>query len=77
MSFRGVKGGALADLVDGSIGEASMFHESFGFDAQGVTIDTAVLAEGWEKRLVGYETPTTEARWLFLLASGKGRPGSQ
>ncbi len=26
--------GSKADLIDGSIGEASMFHESFGFYAQ-------------------------------------------
>ena len=27
--------GVKADLIDGSIGEASMFHESFGFYVQG------------------------------------------
>lgn len=41
--------GAHADLVDASIGEASTFHETFGFYAQGVTIESAVLAHGWEK----------------------------
>jgi hypothetical protein len=28
--------GSRADLVDGSIGEASMFHSTFGYYAQGV-----------------------------------------
>ncbi|MCK6550426.1 hypothetical protein L6R52_31605 [Myxococcota bacterium] len=40
----------LADLVDGSIGEGSPFHETFGYYAQGVGPETAVLPEGWESR---------------------------
>ena len=28
--------GSMADLIDGSIGEASMFHAAFGYYAQGV-----------------------------------------
>lgn len=51
--------GEQADLVDGSIGEASMFHQSFGYYAQGVPETTAVLPEGWRERLVRYETPAT------------------
>lgn len=50
---------AKADLVDGSIGEASMFQEAFGVYAQGVGATTAVLADGWRDRLVPYETDTT------------------
>ena len=38
--------GAKSDLVDGSIGEASMFHQSFGFHAQGVSIESAILPDG-------------------------------
>lgn len=60
--------GTQADLVDGSIGEASMFHESFGFYAQGVSIDSAVLAKGWEKRLVRYETPATNGVIAWCLS---------
>lgn len=41
-----------ADLIDGSIGEGSPFHETFGYYAQGVWEDTAVLPEGWKNRLV-------------------------
>lgn len=47
-----------ADLIDGSIGEASMFHDTFGIYAQGVGPMTAVLPDGWKNRLVRY----TEAR---------------
>lgn len=41
-----------ADLIDGSIGEGSPFHETFGYYAQGVWLDTAVLPDGWTSRLV-------------------------
>ncbi len=41
-----------ADLIDGSIGEGSPFHETFGYYAQGVWLDTAVLPDGWRDRLV-------------------------
>ena len=41
-----------ADLIDGSIGEGSRFHETFGYYAQGVSADTAILPRGWEQRLV-------------------------
>jgi hypothetical protein len=51
--------GHMADLLDGSIGEASMFHETFGYYAQGVTVKTAVLPGNWRKRLVRYETAGT------------------
>jgi hypothetical protein len=53
----GDRDGAKADLIDGSIGEGSMFHETFGYYAQGVTEKTAVLPRGWRKRLVRFETP--------------------
>ena len=44
--------GRKADLIDGSIGEASMFHATFGYYAQGVGESTAVLPEGWQDRLL-------------------------
>ncbi len=51
--------GHRADLVDGSIGEASMFHETFGYYAQGVVVQTAVLPTGWKDRLVRFASPGT------------------
>jgi hypothetical protein len=51
--------GSKADLIDGSIGEASMFHETFGYYAQGVTEQTAILPPGWRDRLIRFETPAT------------------
>ena len=51
--------GKKADLIDGSIGELSIFQETFGYYAQGVTPDTAILPSGWRNRLVTYESPAT------------------
>lgn len=45
--------------MDGSIGEGSLFHEQFGYYAQGVSERTAVLPAGWEKRLVGIKNDNT------------------
>ena len=46
-----------ADLVEGSIGELSPLHETFGYYAQAVGPATAVLPRGWEDRLVAVPTP--------------------
>ena len=50
---------ALADKVDGSIGEGSRFHEQHGYYAQGVGPDTATLPRGWQRRLVRVENANT------------------
>lgn len=50
-------GDEKADLVDAAIGELSQFHETFGYYAQGVSVTTAVLPEGWRRRLVRFATP--------------------
>lgn len=49
----------LAELIDGSIGEGSAFHEFYGYYAQGVGEDTAVLPRGWRDRLVRVNNPNT------------------
>ena len=53
-----------ADLIEGSIGELSPFHETYGYYAQGVGERTAVLPEGWESRLV--PVPTAAGTGLCL-----------
>jgi len=71
-----------ADLIDGSIGEASTFHETFGYYAKGVSETTAVLADGWRERLVRCESPMTngvvawclEPHDLWLAKAVAGRP---
>ena len=42
------------DLIDGTIGEFSQFHETFGVWAHGVAESTGVLPDGWRDRLVTY-----------------------
>jgi hypothetical protein len=53
-----------SDLIDGSIGELSPFHETYGYYAQGVGERTAVLPQGWESRLVA--VPTAAGTGLCL-----------
>ena len=49
----------LSDLIDGSIGEGSPFHELYGYYAQGVDERTATLPRGWRGRLVKISNPNT------------------
>lgn len=46
-------------VIDGAIGELSLFHESFGYYAHGVDETTAVLPDGWRERLVKVENEGT------------------
>jgi hypothetical protein len=56
-----------ADLIDGTIGELSPFHETYGYYAQGVGPETAVLPAGWEARLVPIQNENTRgAKGLCL-----------
>lgn len=48
-----------ADLIHGAIAELSPFHDTFGYHAQGVSPETAVLPAGWRERLVPVSTPAT------------------
>lgn len=48
---------AKSDQVDDAIGELSPFHETHGYYAQGVSITTARLPQGWRERLVVMESP--------------------
>lgn len=50
---------AASDLVDGSIGEKSPFHESFGYYAHGVGQDTAILPSRWRERAIAIQSPST------------------
>ena len=50
---------ADSDLIDGSIGEGSPFHQTFGYYAHGVSVETAVLPGGWQDRLVPVRNENT------------------
>jgi hypothetical protein len=39
------------ELINGSIGEISRFHETFGYYAHGILPESCPLPSGWDKRL--------------------------
>jgi hypothetical protein len=41
-----------AELIDGSLGDGSQFHRTFGYYAHGVGPDTATAPAGWQDRLI-------------------------
>lgn len=57
----------LANLIDGSIGEGSPFEQEFGYYAQGVGPETAVLPSGWEQRLVKVQNENTRSAIGYCL----------
>ncbi len=57
----------LADVIDGTIGELSPFHETFGYYAHGVGPTTAVLPEGWLDRLVPVSNANTRGATGWCL----------
>ncbi len=73
----------LAELIDGTIGEGSPFHETFGYYAHGVGPETATLPADWLQRAVvvtgpgtaGAEAfcPCTEDVLLSKLAAGRDK----
>jgi hypothetical protein len=48
-----------SDLIDGSIGERSPFHETFGYYAHGVGAQTATLPPRWKERAVTVRSAAT------------------
>jgi hypothetical protein len=60
----------LADLIDGSLGEDSEFHQSFGYYAQGVGPETAILPQGWAERLVTVQNANTRMAIAYCLDPG-------
>lgn len=50
---------AAAELLDGSIGERSPFHQTFGYYAHGVSPETAVLPRNWRERVITVQNENT------------------
>jgi hypothetical protein len=73
----------LADLIDGSIGEGSPFHERFGYYAQGVGPERAILPDGWQNRVARIQNQNTDHKigicldphdlTAAKLAAGRGK----
>lgn len=49
----------LSVLIDGTIGELSPFHQTFGYYGHGVGPTTAILPSGWQDRLIELLNPNT------------------
>jgi hypothetical protein len=49
-----------SDLLDGSIGERSPFHDTFGYYAHGVGAETATLPSRWRERAIIIRSDATE-----------------
>lgn len=71
----------LSDHLDGSLGQESHFHQSFGFHIDGISIETSVLPDRWVDRLIPEVDPNSGATGWCLdphdLAVAKliaGRP---
>ena len=67
--------------IDGAIGEGSQFHETYGYYAQGVGPDTAILPKDWMTRVHRVQNNNTNGRVgycldvldLFLAKAAAGR----
>jgi hypothetical protein len=57
----------LADLIDGTIGELSPFHETFGYYAHGIDEATPTLPDGWKSRLVPVSNASTRGATGWCL----------
>jgi hypothetical protein len=56
------------DMIDGALGELSMFHETHGFYVHGISIDSAMLPEGWQQRAVAINDPVPRpAKQVYVL----------
>ena len=63
------KGDAVADRIEGVLGELSLFHQTHGFYVHGVSFDTAILPLGWKDRLI--DVRPDEARpWVGRCLGG-------
>jgi hypothetical protein len=56
-----------ADLLDGSIGEGSPFHDLYGYYVHGVDERTAILPYGWQDRLVKVRNENTRGNTGWCL----------
>jgi hypothetical protein len=56
-----------AELIDGALGELSMFHGTFGYYADGVSERTATLPSGWQDRLIPVRNQNTLGKTGWCL----------
>lgn len=49
----------MSERITGALGELSHFDQRFGYYADGVSLETAVLPAGWQERLIPIENANT------------------
>ena len=64
------------DLIDGVLGQDSMFHKEHGFYVHGVPIETAVLPVGWETRSFASKTETRVSSLAGVLKLTTWQPAN-
>jgi len=57
----------LAEKIEGALGEGSRFHDTYGYYAQGVGPETAVLPAGWMERVHRVQGEGTNGRVGYCL----------
>jgi len=57
----------LAEEIDGAIGEGSQFHDTYGYYAQGVGPETAVLPYDWMTRVHRVQGHGTDGKLGYCL----------
>lgn len=57
----------LAEQIEGALGEGSQFHDTYGYYAQGVGPETAVLPAGWMGRVHRVQNAATNDRVGYCL----------
>ncbi|MDA8264648.1 MAG: hypothetical protein M0T79_04745 [Actinomycetota bacterium] len=59
--------GVKADLIDGALGELSLFDSTHGIHADGVSASTSILPALWRDRLIAYSNPNTNGVTALCL----------
>ncbi len=57
------------ELIDGALGELSLFHRTHGFYVHGLSLDAATLPDGWEERTVVVQNEGTRHNKGYCLES--------
>ena len=57
----------MAEKIDGALGEGSQFHQTYGYYAQGVGPETAILPAGWMNRVHRVQNEATNSRVGYCL----------
>ena len=56
------------DVIDGTLGELSMFNQTHGFYVHGISVESVKLPDGWKQRTVSISDPiSTHGKTGFCL----------